>query len=103
MTATLLSVSNFPACKHLNDIYPNPPGEPRDLCFEISVEPLQGYWLTLAAVAVFLLSGFDGSPTHKFVHREVEPDDVAPPEWAMYARAITRKCRRRSGAQRLRE
>ena len=91
MTATLLSVTNFPACKHLNAIYPNPPGEPRDLCFEISVEPLQGYGLTLAAVAVFLLSGFDGSPTHKYIHQILEPEDVPPPEWAAYWRCL--RCR----------
>ena len=86
MTANLLSVNNFPACKHLNVIYPNPPGEPHDLCFEISVEPLQGYWLTLAAVAIFLLSGFDGSPTHKYIHRLLEPADTPPPTCAVSAR-----------------
>ena len=92
MTATLLSVSNFPACKHLNAIYPNPPGEPHDLCFEISVEPLQGYWLTLAAVAVFLLSGFDGSPTHKYIHRLLEPADTPPPTCAVPARCSSERC-----------
>jgi len=86
MTANLLSIANFPACKHLNVIYPNPPGVPHDLCFEISVEPLQGYWLTLAAVAIFLLSGFDGSPTHKYIHRLLEPADTPPPTCAVSAR-----------------
>ena len=51
------------------------------------------------------LTGIDGSPTHQFVHREIEPDDRAPPEWGRYARSIAKKCgpRRRGGAQRLHE
>ena len=79
MTANILSVKNFPLCKSLNHIYPNPPGEPSDLCFEIDVVAMEGYWLTVLAVAVFLLSGFDGSPTHKYIHRLLEPEDRPPP------------------------
>ena len=79
LTANILSDKNFPLCKKLNLIYPNPSDEPPDLCFEIAVSPLQGYWLTVAAVAIFLVSGFDGSPTHKFVHRLLEPEDTPPP------------------------
>ena len=79
MTANILSAKNFPLCKSLNHIYPNPPGEPSDLCFEIDVVAMEGYWLTVLAVAVFLLSGFDGSPTHKYIHRLLEPEDRPPP------------------------
>ena len=107
MSQSLVNRNNLPLCDTLAALYPhvkkNAVGDP--LCFSIEVNVDVGYWLAAAAVFVYLLSGFDGSPTHKFVHREIEPDDRAPPEWGRYARSIAKKCgpRRRGGAQRLRD
>ena len=109
MTATLFTPYNTPICKDITTAFPNPPGtDPPDLCFTISVVPSTGYFsvghrdpqtplgrsaarasLTCsrlcqqvaAAVVVFLLSGFDGSPTHKYLHRLLHPGDEPPPYW----------------------
>jgi len=43
------------------------------------VEPREGYWLMFAAVAMYLVCGFDGSLTHKYLHRQLYPEDVPPP------------------------
>ena len=45
----------------------------------MDVNCLEGYCVTLAAVGLFLLSGFDGSPTHRYIHRRLYPDDTPPP------------------------
>ena len=79
MTANLLSDLNFPPCIELNKHYPNPPGEPKDLCFAVDVQPDLGYNLTCVTVVLYLLAGFDGSPAHKYIHRLLYPDDAAPP------------------------
>ena len=100
MSQSLVNRNNLPLCDTAA-LYPhvkkNAVGGP--LCFSIEVNVDVGYWLAAAAVFVYLL-GLDGSPTHKFVHREIEPDDRAPPEWG--ARGIARKCgprrRRRAAA-----
>ena len=33
----------------------------------------------VAAYVAYLLSGVDGSPTHKYLHRSLYPDDATPP------------------------
>jgi len=82
MTATLFTPYNTPICKDITTAFPNPPGtDPPDLCFTISVVPSTGYFSVAAAVVVFLLSGFDGSPTHKYLHRLLHPGDEPPPYW----------------------
>ena len=45
---------------------------------------LVGYYFTIAAVVVFLLTGFDGSPTHKFMHKKLYPEDRPPPTCGRY-------------------
>ena len=80
MTSSIFTSFNTPLCKQINEAFPNPAGtEPPNLCFTVGVVPSTGYWAVVAAVAVFLASGFDGSPTHKFVHRRFYPDDEPPP------------------------
>ena len=92
MTANLLSDLNFPPCIELNKHYPNPPGEPKDLCFAVDVQPDLGYNLTCVTVVLYLLAGFDGSPAHKYIHRLLYPDDAAPPPtWTAYYRWISCK------------
>ena len=45
----------------------------------IDVLPATGYWFNVAAVLLLVLSGFDGSPTSKFIHRRLYPHDADPP------------------------
>jgi hypothetical protein len=86
MTSSLFTDFNTPICKQINQAFPNPPGtDPPNLCFTINVVPSAGYWVVAAAVALFLVSGFDGSPTHKFIHRRLYPGDDPPPNLAACA------------------
>lgn len=55
------------------------PPSPLARCFGVAVEPLFGYYACAANVAFFLLCGFDGSPTHQYIHRRLFPDDPRPP------------------------
>jgi len=48
-------------------------------CFQINVVPGTGYKFTIAVVVLFFCCGFDGSPTHKYVHRRLYPGDEPPP------------------------
>ena len=48
-------------------------------CLRIDVHPQIGYWFNVAAVALYCICGFDGSPTVRFVHRRLFPDDQNPP------------------------
>ena len=51
----------------------------------MQVDPAHGYWLTVAAFAMYLVSGYDGSPTHKFMHRWIQPEDrFVPPTVACW-------------------
>ena len=45
----------------------------------VDVIPTIGYWFNWAAVVLTLFSGFDGSPTSKFIHRRLYPHDQNPP------------------------
>ena len=74
MTASLLSDGNFPICAQLAELYPDEPS-----CFKINVVPSSGYNFTIAVVLIFCVCGFDGSPTHKYVHRKLFPGDNPPP------------------------
>lgn len=55
----------------------NRPGDHR--CLEIAVTAASGYWVVVAAVGLYLLSGVEGSPTHKYVHFLIYPQDIPPP------------------------
>lgn len=74
----------WPLCIALASLYPAPPGmnphaDPGDKCFGVAVEPLFGYYACAANVLFFLLCGFDGSPTHQYIHRRLFPEDPRPP------------------------
>ena len=74
MTSSLLKADNFPLCAELQKLYPH-----EDQCFQINVVPGTGYKFTVAVVCIFFLAGFDGSPTHKYVHHRLFPGDDPPP------------------------
>ena len=74
MSEILLNDQTFAPCGMLDHIYGT--GE---ICMRIDVIPTTGYWFNVAAVAIYLLSGFDGSPTSKFIHRRLFPLDPEPP------------------------
>ena len=38
-----------------------------------------GYFVAVAAVILYLVSGVDGSPTHKYIHNILHPYDTPPP------------------------
>ena len=73
LTAGILTPSNFPLCVPLQTLF----GE--DHCFAFEARPIRGYYWTFVAVGMHILSGFDGSPSHKFVHRRLFPDEPSPP------------------------
>ena len=75
MSEALLSPETFPLCVTLEAIYP----ATGQTCMRIDVLPDTGYWFDVAAVVMMLLSGFDGSPTSKFIHRRLYPQDDDPP------------------------
>ena len=75
MTNQLLTPITFPPCGILMKRYP----ESGTSCFELDVNPEIGYWITAAAWGVYLLSGCDGSPTHKYLHSLAFPGDYTPP------------------------
>jgi hypothetical protein len=80
LSANLITKMQFPGCVGLTEKFPNPPGtDPPDLCFAIAVKSNAGYWLSLTMVLLWLISGFDGSFTHKYIHRRLLPEDTRPP------------------------
>uniref|UniRef100_A0A7S0P3N4 Uncharacterized protein n=1 Tax=Calcidiscus leptoporus TaxID=127549 RepID=A0A7S0P3N4_9EUKA len=79
MSSTMLNRDSAPeVCIPLLARYPNG----SDMCFKMDIVAAPGYFFTIVAVAIFLLSGFDGSPTHKYLHRKLYPDDRPPPTCA---------------------
>lgn len=71
-----LGYFNFPPCGIFANIYY---GNRNERCFRIDAVPMAGYWFNAAAVGLQVLSGFDGSPTAKFLHRRLFPHDADPP------------------------
>lgn len=65
----LLTPRSFSPCVALNAQFETP------TCLEIEVSAMRsaGFWLMGVAVAFYLLTGFDGSPTHRFVHAQLYP------------------------------
>ena len=74
MSEILLNDQTFAPCAMLDHIYGT-----GDICMRIDVLPTTGYWFNVAAIVAYLLSGFDGSPTAKFIHRRLYPHDSNPP------------------------
>ena len=62
MSATMVNRDSVPeVCVPLLARYPNESGT----CFKMDIIAAPGYFFTIVAVFIFLLTGFDGSPTHK--------------------------------------
>jgi hypothetical protein len=74
VTEYLLRPEQVPLCNVLNHVYGT-----GNTCLRVAVEPLAGYWFNVAAVVMMFVSGFDGSPTSKFIHRHLYPHDQQPP------------------------
>lgn len=78
VSEALLNPQTLPLCGTLDLIYRGPPNNVKT-CMRIDVLPDTGYWFNVAAIVMMLLSGFDGSPTSKFIHRRLYPFDADPP------------------------
>ena len=74
MSETLIGEHGVPLCVTLDRIYGTSP-----TCLRIDVIPAVGYWYNVAAIVMMFLSGFDGSPTSKFIHRRLYAHDSQPP------------------------
>ena len=73
MTNSFLSPKKFHSCAIFQEAYGT------TSCLQIGVIPTTGYWLCAVAYVLYLISGVDGSPTHKYLHRCLYPDDPTPP------------------------
>lgn len=73
MSQVLLDAQTFPLCGPLNKEFGT------EYCFRIDVNPQTGYWFNCGTIILMFLSGFDGSPTHKYIHRRLYPADPNPP------------------------
>ena len=80
LTSTLFTKEGTPACGPIDRAYDQPN------CFDIAVLPSAGYPFICASVVVYLLTGFDGSPTHKFLHARLYPEDADCPPTCRRAR-----------------
>jgi len=74
MSEVLVNGDSIPLCKTLDYMY-----DTGEICMRIDVYPMVGYWFNVGAIVMMLLSGFDGSPTSKFIHRRLIPYDHNPP------------------------
>ena len=73
LTSTIFTPRVTPQCAPLMRLYNEP------ACFDVDVIPGVGYGFMCASVVVYLLTGFDGSFTHKWVHKGLFPEDRPPP------------------------
>jgi hypothetical protein len=81
----LLNITFGPVSKHLLTVHNTPAlCEPlmrrfgEETCLMISVDLADGYYLLVAHVAMFLITGFDGSATHKYCQHELHRSDCPP-------------------------
>jgi hypothetical protein len=74
ISEALISPITFPSCTTFAKLY-----HTGDTCLRIDVLMMPGYWCNVATVALMLLSGFDGAPTVKYIHRRLFPHDRNPP------------------------
>ena len=66
------------ACASINALFPTD-----GHCFQLDLSVSTGFYLTLAATFTFFLSGMAGSPTNKYLHRCLYPEDPhPPPNWS---------------------
>ena len=75
LASSMLTPRNVPICAQLNKQHGGP-------CLELEIELLEGYRYLCATVALYLVSGFDGSFTHKRLHFWMHPDDRPPPDFS---------------------
>ena len=47
-----------------------------DPCVKVLLHPHWGYFMLIPPIIVFLLSGFDGSPTHAFLAARIYPENA---------------------------
>ena len=71
---TEIFYSSSSLCQALRHAFPA-----ADKCFEISLELRIGYFCNIAAFVLLVLSGYEGSPTCKWAHRRLYPDEPRPP------------------------
>ena len=77
LSQALVSPEQVGFCKVLDQIF----GTVKSMnCLRIDVIPSTGYWFNVAAVLLYCLSGFDGSPTANFIHRRLFEHDQKPPK-----------------------
>lgn len=74
ITSQFFRPSQFSVCRALERIFPD-----AEKCFEIALEFGSGYVCNIAAFLLLVLSGYEGSPTCKWAHRRLYPDDPRPP------------------------
>ncbi len=74
MSKYLLIDATFPPCDGIDKKYGTGGN-----CLVVNVVIGIGYWFNVAAFVLMLLSGFDGSPTAKYIHRRIFPFDQRPP------------------------
>ena len=73
VSKNLLTVENSPGlCGPLGERYG------QETCLMLDVRLAKGYWIICVHVALFLYSGFDGSPTHKYCQHELHRSDCPP-------------------------
>mmetsp|Transcript_51581 Transcript_51581/g.112273 ORF Transcript_51581/g.112273 Transcript_51581/m.112273 type:complete len:114 (+) Transcript_51581:1-342(+) len=68
----LLTADTLPICATLS-------GQFGASCLELLVFPSEGYTFLCVHVALYVLTGFDGSLTHARIHRWLHPHDAQAP------------------------
>jgi len=68
ISESVINVSSVPFCVPFDQKYDNP------LCFYLAVTFDYGYYVMIAAVVMYCISSFDGSPVHKWMHSRLFPD-----------------------------
>ena len=72
----LLTPRSFAPCVALNAQFET------ETCLEVEVSARQaaGYWLMCSTLLLFLLCGFDGAPTHRFLREQLYPPAASRPD-----------------------
>jgi len=91
ISSQLLNDGILHACKPLEYVFEH--DKHQGTCLRIDVYPLSGYWYKVAASIMMFVSGFDGSPTCKYIHRRLWPHDPHPPPSCIECCAKTRNAR----------
>jgi len=75
----LVTAGTLAACRPLETVFGDTSPGGSHPCLRIDVKPLIGYWFKVAASVMMFVSGFDGTPTVKYIHRRLWPHDPYPP------------------------